>query len=246
MYSKTKILKYCLLKVIWMVTRLCQLKKPSRLEVKLNFAPDWRKLWANKHKIKISRQKRWTTRLGDATGWVLQSSLGAIEASRRWHKSLSLCHKSTPNDSQDHCERKLQTMSFGYWRIKTFFELDLQRFIILFRLHFTVAGASFRVLRLTGGSRCLLRSSVSVWVSVWVIWRITNRHSVKYAELRIGILLKVCRFLIRHTLPNADVISSYHAVKYAELRIGILLEYCRFLIRHTLKVCRFLIRHTMR
>ena len=36
--------------------------------------------------------------------------------------------------------------------------------------------------------RCLLRSSVSVWVSVWVIWRITNRHSVKYAELRIGIL----------------------------------------------------------
>ena len=93
---------------------------------------------------------------------------------------------------------------------------------------------------------CLLRSSVSVWVSVWVIWRITNRHSVKYAELRIGILLKVCRFLIRHTLPNADVISSYHAVKYAELRIGILLEYCRFLNRHTLKVCRFLIRHTMR
>ena len=26
-----------------------------------------------------------------------------------------------------------------------------------------------------------------------------------YAELRIGILLKVCRFLIRHTLPNADL-----------------------------------------
>ena len=130
--------------------------------MKLNFAPDWRKLWANKHKIKISRQKRWTTRLGDATGWVLQSSLGAIEASRRWHKSLSLCHKSTPNDSQDHCERKLQTMSFGYWRIKTFFELDLQRFIILFRLHFTVAGASFRVLRLTGGSR---GTRAFIWMS---------------------------------------------------------------------------------
>ena len=30
-------------------------------------------------------------------------------------------------------------------------------------------------------------------------------HAVKYAELRIGILLKVCRFLIRHTLPNADL-----------------------------------------
>ena len=66
------------------------------------------------------------------------------------------------------------------------------------------------------------------------VCRIKNRHT-----------LKVCRFLIWHTLPNADVISSYHAVKYAELRIGILLEYCRFLIRHTLKVCRFLIRHTM-
>ena len=99
---------------------------------------------------------------------------------------------------------------------------------------------------------CLLRSSVSVWVSVWVIWRITNRHSVKYAELRIGILLKVCRFLIRHTLPNADVISSYHAVKYAELRIGILpilnssyhaVKYAELRIGSILKVCRFVIRH---
>ena len=86
--------------------------------------------------------------------------------------------------------------------------------------------------RTTSPWPCLLRSSVSVWVSVWVIWRITNRHSVKYAELRIGILLKVCRFLIRHTLPNADVISSYHAVKYAELRIGSILKVCRFVIRH--------------
>ena len=47
---------------------------------------------------------------------------------------------------------------------------------------------------------CVKLASVSVSVSVWVIWRITNRHSVKYAELRIGILLKVCRFLIRHTM----------------------------------------------
>ena len=47
---------------------------------------------------------------------------------------------------------------------------------------------------------CVKLASVSVSVSVWVIWRITNRHSVKYAELRIGRLLKVCRFLIRHTM----------------------------------------------
>ena len=31
-----------------------------------------------------------------------------------------------------------------------------------------------------------------------MVCRFTNRHSVKYAELRIGILLKVCRFVIRH------------------------------------------------
>ena len=53
------------------------------------------------------------------------------------------------------------------------------------------------------------------------VCRIKNRHT-----------FKVCRFLILHTLPNADVISSYHAVKYAELRIGILLKVCRFVIRH--------------
>ena len=107
-------------------------------------------------------------------------------------------------------------------------------------------------------SRCLLRSSVSVSVSVWVIWRITNRQTFRsmpilnsayftawYAELRIGILLKVCRFLIRHTLkvcrflirhtlPHGMTIWRRHSVKYAELRIGILLKVCRFLIRHTL------------
>ena len=67
------------------------------------------------------------------------------------------------------------------------------------------------------------------------VCRIKNQHT-----------LKVCRFLIRHTLPNADVISSYHAVKYAELRIGILLKYAELRIGILLKVCRFLIRHTMR
>ena len=41
---------------------------------------------------------------------------------------------------------------------------------------------------------------------------ISSYHAVKYAELRIGILLKVCRFLIRHTL-----------------------KVCRFLIRHTMR-----------
>ena len=48
-------------------------------------------------------------------------------------------------------------------------------------------------------------------------------HAVKYAELRIGILLKICRFVIR---PYHDL------VWYAELRIGILLKVCRFVIRH--------------
>ena len=48
-------------------------------------------------------------------------------------------------------------------------------------------------------------------------------HAVKYAELRIGILLK--------NLPICN--SSYHdSVKYAELRIGILLKICRFVILH--------------
>ena len=41
---------------------------------------------------------------------------------------------------------------------------------------------------------------------------ISSYHAVKYAELRIGILLEYCRFLIRHTL-----------------------KVCRFLIRHTMR-----------
>ena len=48
-------------------------------------------------------------------------------------------------------------------------------------------------------------------------------HAVKYAELRIGILLKVCRFVIRH-------ITTWYGMP--ELRIGILLKVCRFVIRH--------------
>ena len=103
-------------------------------------------------------------------------------------------------------------------------------------------------------AECLLRSSVSVWVWVWVIWRITNRQTFRsmpilnsayftawYAELRIGILLKVCRFLIRHTLkvcrflirhtlPHGMTIWRRHSVKYAELRIGILLKYAELRI----------------
>ena len=85
---------------------------------------------------------------------------------------------------------------------------------------------------------CLLRSSVSISVSVWVIWRITNRQTFRsmpilnlayhtkswYDELQIGRFLKVCQFLIRHNFT----------AWYAELRIGILLKVCRFLIRHTL------------
>ena len=97
-----------------------------------------------------------------------------------------------------------------------------------------------------GDKTCVKLASVSVWVSVWVIWRITNRHTfrilpilnsayftawydelrigilLKYADLRIGSILKVCRFLIRHTLPHGMTIWRRHSVKYAELRIGIL------------------------
>ena len=115
-----------------------------------------------------------------------------------------------------------------------------------------------RKLWAVGGCACVKLASVSVWVSVWVIWRITNRHTfrilpilnsayftawydelrigilLKYADLRIGSILKVCRFLIRHTLPHGMTIWRRHSVKYAELRIGILLKVCRFLIRHTL------------
>ena len=85
---------------------------------------------------------------------------------------------------------------------------------------------------------CLLRSSVSVSVSVWVIWRITNRQTFRsmpilnsayhtkswYDELQIGRLLK--------SMPILN--SAYFTAWYAELRIGILLKVCQFLIRHTL------------
>ena len=129
--------------------------------------------------------------------------------------------------------------------------------IKLFRVSAQVTGALKSILGIHSQS-CVKLASVSVWVSVWVIWRIKNRHTfrilpilnsayftawydelrigilLKYAELRIGSILKVCRFLIRHTLPHGMTIWRRHSVKYAELRIGILLKVCRFLIRHTL------------
>ena len=117
------------------------------------------------------------------------------------------------------------------------------------------------------GCACVKLASVSVWVSVWVIWRITNRHTfrilpilnsayftawydelrigilLKYADLRIGSILKVCRFLIRHTLPHGMTIWRRHSVKYAELRIGILFKNMPILNSAYFTECRFVIRH---
>ena len=71
------------------------------------------------------------------------------------------------------------------------------------------------------------------------VCRIKNRQTFKsmpilnsayftawYAELRIGILLKVCRILIRHTLPNADTFKSLPILNSAYF------TECQFVIRH--------------
>ena len=86
--------------------------------------------------------------------------------------------------------------------------------------------------------RWLLTASVRVSVWVWVIWRITNRQTFKsmpilnsayfteswYDELQIGRFLKVCRFLIRHTLP--------HGMPIYKSAFG---KVCRIKNRHTFK-----------
>ena len=85
---------------------------------------------------------------------------------------------------------------------------------------------------------CVKLASVSVSVSVWVIWRITNRQTFRsmpilnsayhtkswYDELQIGRFLKVCRFLIRHTLPHG--MTNYKSA------FG---KVCRIKNRHTSK-----------
>ena len=86
--------------------------------------------------------------------------------------------------------------------------------------------------------KCVKLASVSVSVSVWVIWRITNRQTFRsmpilnsayhtkswYDELQIGRFLKVWRFLIRHTLPHG--MTNYKSA------FG---KVCRIKNRHTSK-----------
>ena len=110
---------------------------------------------------------------------------------------------------------------------------------------------------------CVKLASVSVWVSVWVIWRITNRHTFRilpilnsayftawYDELRIGILLKYAELRIG-ILPILN--SAYFTAWYDDMTSAFGKVF-RIKNRHTFKSmpilnsayfteCRFVIRH---
>ena len=93
------------------------------------------------------------------------------------------------------------------------------------------------------GTLCVKLASVSVWVSVWVIWRITNRHT-----------FKVCRIKNRHTFKSMPILNSAYFTAWYDDMTSAFGKVCRIKNRHTFKSmpilnsayfteCRFVIRH---